>query len=785
MEILSERLERALAAQLRAVHRLTAALHRADSAEAFYDSALDTILTTLEADRASLLLFDPDGVMRFKAWRALSPQYRAAVEGHTPWVATDTDAVPIVVPDVEAEPELSELLPVLRAEGIGALAFVPLVNSDGLVGKFMLYYDRSHAFPEPEVALAEIVAGHVALAIERQRAQDRLRAAAAQAQLAAARLSSLQKVTAELSRAITVADVAAVVLGVALEELGAASGSLCMLDGEQVRLAAAVNYPAEVVESWETVPLEADLPACTAIRTGRIVFLEGTAEERARHNPNYAGRPLAGSEAYAVVPLGTEIAFGALVVGFAEPCHFTEEQAQFLTSLATQCSGALGRADLYEERERARLAAEASRTRLAFLAETSTALGASLDYEATLAKVAELAVPRLADMCTIYLLEDTRVRLVGAAHAKGPQLEQVQRVIEEYPVQLGVGNGGVASVLRTGITVHYRSNAEFLAAATTSEAQRDELRRLDIQAAAIVPITVRGRTIGALALGVESGRTLDDEAVSLAEQLADRAGAAIDISRLFTARTQAARQLQASLLPPQLPEVPGLDLGARYVAGSAGLEVGGDFYDVFPVSADRYLVVLGDVCGRGVEAANTALLIRHVIRSAAASTRSPARVLAHLNDVMLRQALETEDARFATALVAEVDLGAPLPTVTLAIAGHPHPILRSADSGPRSVGVRGTLLGVTGDAEFTDATLALDDGHALVCFTDGATECRNGAEFFGEDGLLRAIEKAGGTASEVAAALEAAVQDFCENTLTDDLAILVLQPGPPADPALR
>jgi hypothetical protein len=157
---------------------------------------------------------------------------------------------------------------------------------------------------------------------------------------------------------------------VALEELGAVSGSLCMLEGDQVRLAAAVNYPADVVDDWASVPLETDLPACTAIRTGRIVFLEGTAEERARQNPLYAGRPLAGSQAYAVVPLGTEIAFGALVFGFGEARHFTAEQAQFLTSLAAQCAAALGRAELYEERERARVAAEASRARLAFLAET-------------------------------------------------------------------------------------------------------------------------------------------------------------------------------------------------------------------------------------------------------------------------------------------------------------------------------------------------------------------------------------------------------------------------------
>jgi serine phosphatase RsbU (regulator of sigma subunit) len=358
-------------------------------------------------------------------------------------------------------------------------------------------------------------------------------------------------------------------------------------------------------------------------------------------------------------------------------------------------------------------------------------------------------------------------------------LHEVRQLIEAYPVHLDAANG-IGAALRTGTTLRYGSGEAFLAAAATSDRQRTELRRLNIDAAAIVPITVRGRTIGALALGTESGRELDDETVRLAEQLADRAGAAIDISRLFTARTEAARHLQASLLPPQLPEVPGLDLGARYVAGSAGLEVGGDFYDVFPVSAERYLVVLGDVCGRGVEAANTALLIRHVVRSAAVGVRSPAQILSHLNDVLVRQARENDHARFATALVAQVDVGATEVRVTLAIAGHPHPLLRDPAGSVRPVGVPGTLLGVTEDAEFTDAELELGDGHVLACFTDGATECRRGVQFFGEAGLRRSLAAATGSALEIATALEAAVDRFTDGTLSDDLAILVLRPAPRA-----
>lgn len=760
MEILADRLEHALAGQLRAVQQLTAALHQAGSAEDFHQRALDTIVDVLDADRASLLLFDSDGVMRFKAWRALSPDFRTAVEGFCPWAPADTDVRPWVVPDVEADPDLTPLLPVVRREGIRSVAVVPLINRDSLVGKFMVCFDRAHPFPATDVALAEVVASHIALALERQTVQARLRGSAAEARLAVQRLSSLQKVTAELSRAITVDDVATVVLGTALEELRASSASLCMVDGEDVRLAASVNYPPAVVENWGRMPLESDVPACEAIRTGRVVFGEGAA-------------------AYAVVPLGIEIRFGALVLGFDTRRSFTDEQAQFLTSLAAQCAAALGRAELYEGRERARLAAEASRTRLAFLAETTAALASSLDYETTLARVADLAVPALADLCTIHLLEQARVRLVGSAHTDSRRLDGMRQIIADHPVSLTADNG-VGTVLRTGGTVRYATAEEFLDGATTSARRRAALATLDITSAAIVPITVRGRTIGALALatGTGTGRTLDDETVSLAQRLAERAGSAIDLSRLFTARTQAAQELQASLLPPQLPDVPGLDLGARYLAGSAGLEVGGDFYDVFPVSPDRHLVVLGDVCGRGVDAAHTALLIRHVVRSAAVDTHSPAAILAHVNDVLVRESHEREDARFATALVAEIGRCGTGVRVTLAVAGHPHPIVRDPAGDLRPVGVPGSLLGVTEDAGFTDVVLSLAPGHTLVCFTDGATECRRGERFFGESGVNRIIAQTPGRAADIAAALESAVLDFTAGTLSDDLAILVLQPAP-------
>ncbi|WP_084671259.1 GAF domain-containing protein [Sporichthya polymorpha] len=887
---------------LRAAHRLALALQQADGPPAFYDEAVATIVELLGVDRASLLLFDDDGVCRFKAWRGLSAQYRQAVEGHSPWGPEDVDARPILVPDVVADRAWDAYRPVFDAEGIRALAFVPLVHRDRVVGKFMLYYRNAHEFDSAELAVAEVLASHVALALERRAAErdltrqqehlqlalaagdlgtwdweiptDRLEwsasleaihglspgafagtfeafqadvhpedqplvLAAVQAVLAGesddqyavtyrivlpdgthrwvsatgqllrdadgrperllgvcgdvteqrrllaaeraagARLATLQRITAELSRAVGVDDVADVVLGLALEELGASTGSLCMIDGDHLRIARAVGYGTEVLDYWERFSLDDDLPAAQAVRTARPVYLGGKLDQQSRY-PAFDDAPLVGAGSLAVLPLVIDgIPLGALVIGFTDTRDFSTDDQALFSSLASQCAAAIARADLYEERERARAAAERSRARLSFLAEASAELGTSLDYQATLKRVAELAVPRLADVFTLHLLEGSRISLVGLATSEADHLEPLREALLTRPPALE-DETGTGAVLRTGERVVFRPVSDDLWQRFRGD-HPDRFRALELSAGAVVPLVARGRTIGALGFAVRAGREFDDEGLLLAEELAARAGAAIDNARLFHQRTTALRTLQSSLLPPQLPRIAGLDLGACYSAGSAGLDVGGDFYDVFPLFGNRHLVLLGDVCGRGVEAANTALLIRHVTRAAAVNLRSPAAILNHLNEVLLRHGdADGDDPRFCTVVVAVVH---PRPdgtvSVTLTLGGHPEPLLRDGAGDLRPVGEPGSVVGATEDVSFTDTRVLLRPGEKLICFTDGATERRRGNEFFGDDGLAAVLRTVTGNADAVASGVVDAVTGFAPTELGDDLAVLVLGPASP------
>ena len=161
--------------QLEAVYRLAEAVGRAEALEEIYQEALTGLQRAVGADRASILLFDPDGTMRFKAWSGLSDEYRAAVEGHTPWSSDTVDPQPILIADAAAEPSLAALYPVIAAEGIRGMGFIPLVFEGRLLGKFMIYFDTPHPVTAEEMRLARAIASHIAFAIVRTRSETELR----------------------------------------------------------------------------------------------------------------------------------------------------------------------------------------------------------------------------------------------------------------------------------------------------------------------------------------------------------------------------------------------------------------------------------------------------------------------------------------------------------------------------------------------------------------------------------------------------------------------------------
>ena len=357
--------------------------------------------------------------------------------------------------------------------------------------------------------------------------------------------------------------------------------------------------------------------------------------------------------------------------------------------------------------------------RLRFIADASTVLASELDVERTLDQLAGMVVPRISDWCCIDMLDD---------------------------------RGGVGRYVLSG----------------SDEPDGERV---------LMPLVARGVAVGELVLGNDQRRAFHRDDLELAGELAHRAAVAIDNARLFEERTRIARSLQEALLPPALPDIPGLEIAAMYAAAGKGFDAGGDFYDAFPAGDGRWVIAIGDVCGKGPEAAAITGVVRHAIRAAAIGERSPAAILRNVHAVLMaEQPTNAElEPRFCTAVLAvvepETDNGRP---VVVACAGHPLPLLRRVDGVVEAVGAPGSALGLPDVGDAVDRAISLEAGDTLVFFTDGITERHDADRYFGVEGVATALAHAGMAASSVIGVIDHAAQSFVPDDPHDDMAALVL-----------
>jgi PAS domain S-box-containing protein len=293
---------------------------------------------------------------------------------------------------------------------------------------------------------------------------------------------------------------------------------------------------------------------------------------------------------------------------------------------------------------------------------------------------------------------------------------------------------------------------------------------------AAVPLSYGGVVSAALVLTMRSERRFMAADRAFLEALADQAAHALERARLFEERAYVARTLQAGLLPERLAAIPGLEVAVRYHSIADGGSVGGDFYDCFDISPERWLVVVGDVAGKGTAAAVLTGLARHTLRAIALRDERPEDMLRFLNEALRRQSVESAFCTVGLATLDRREDGGF--DARLAAGGHPFPLLvRAGASAVEEVVVRGTLLGVEAEPLLEPVSLALAPGDTLVLFTDGVVDAREaGGERFGEERLLAAVTAAAaGTAEEIAAAVDGAVAAFESDVQRDDRAILVLR----------
>jgi PAS domain S-box-containing protein len=411
-----------------------------------------------------------------------------------------------------------------------------------------------------------------------------------------------------------------------------------------------------------------------------------------------------------------------------------------------------------------------AREQLRFLADAGRILSLSLDPRTTLERIAHLVVPRYADWCGIDVVaEDGSLQTMILQHTDPQKLDLVREL-------RGFGRDytsrGAAKVVRTGVSELYEVITEEVlreAVSGASERYAELVRQLGLRSAMTVPLRARDKILGVMTFAQsESSRRFSADDVHFAEILSARAALAYDNARMYAKEQRVADTFQRASLPTSLPRLPGIKLRAMYLPGATESAIGGDWYDAFLLPGGEIAISIGDVAGKGLNAAVAMVTARQAIRGAALEGSTPSEVLARVN-----QRLTYEGGGMVTALFGILD---PLTLeFTFASAGHPSPLLGHPNGRVEALPSKGTPLGLFFEPSYEEETVTLEAGALVVLYTDGLIEFnRNVSE--GERLLVRAV------AAEVEAQTpdpsDAIVRRVILGAPSDDVAVLTISVAP-------
>jgi PAS domain S-box-containing protein len=470
------------AAALAAIYELADAVARADTVDAVFAAALDALERGIGIDRAAVVLFDAAGGIEFRAWRGLSETYRERVRGRRPWPERIADRTPFVVDDVLADDDVADLHDAFGDERIRSMALVPLVHGGAVLGRFVLYSSRPSAFAAADVQLAEAMASHVAAAADRRRTEAAVRESRTQ----------LEAIVRGVADGITVQ---------------AADGSLVFANEAGARFAGYesleefVSTPIATITSRFELFDEDGAPLTTAELPGRIALAEGRESERVIQ---YRIRAT-GERRWSLVR--------------ATPVFDQDGIVRLAVNIVQ---------DLTPQRR--------TEERLRVLADAGRTLSSSLAVDETLAEIARLVVPTVADYCLVDLLaEDGSLRHVVHVHVDPEGERTLDEIRRRYPVLENPAHPVARVVASREPHLQAEQPEEALDAIALDDPHRELYRRLAPLSFLAVPLVARGRTLGALSLGTtaDSGRRLDADDLGLAVELAERAALAVDNALLY------------------------------------------------------------------------------------------------------------------------------------------------------------------------------------------------------------------------------------------------------------
>ncbi len=653
--------------------------------------------------------------------------------------------------------------------GGGALAAVPLLSAGRAVGSVTLSFADRHRFTADDDRFLQVLGLQGANALERARLRVEER-------LAQERTAFL----AEASRALA----ASLDFEATLEELARltvprlADWATVDLagDGDRIHLVAAAHRDPELAryvreDRERLMPENAEVPGpADVIRSGRpafhpVVSLAPPDEAASAGSGGPLGRLRVRS--LVIVPMsGGDATLGAITLAYSESeRQYRPEDLEVAEDLAARAAAAIQNARLFRAQAQARAALEVAEARLRVLSAASRALASSLDLPHTLRRVVRLAVQHLADAAAVYLTDeadDLRPLAVAPAGAgpygtpgRGDASKEIDRSREREHVRAAFATG--------------RPQVDPGHVAGTSP-EGGDLGAPAAGTSMALPLVLGDRSVGVLSLWWRSPRAIPPDELLLAEEMARRMARAIENARLYEDRDRAARALQQDLLPRSFPDIPRVEVAARYRPSSLGNLVGGDFYDLFEAGPGRWIAAIGDVCGKGPEAAAVMGIARFTLRALALHETRPAELLSVLNGSMLGHGLQD---RFVTIGCALLEPAGDAFRVRLCLAGHPRPVLARPGGDVELLGEHGMPVGLVTDPVLHETEHRLDPGDTLVLYTDGL----DAADMPAEDRVARLLRDAEARASDLKVIVETLVEAAAEHgrRLQDDVAVLALK----------
>ena len=637
------------------------------------------------------------------------------------------------VPDVASEAR-DQGLERVRELGIRSSLRSPIVIGGRselvLVVSWQTVIDRPDA---TTIAIVRRFADQAGLAfeqLERRLAEERATAHAQE-------MERLQEVTAALSLAASSGAVGDTCLKHALRFVGADAGFVVLTGsgGTSVQMLSTVGYSEEALEAWSALGLDADVPFARAIASGEPVWALSRDEMDV-----FTGAPALDDAGWVSLPLRTPAGIhGALHVSLHDPKELTEAERRWLQSVVSQCALALERSNLYEEEQRLRLQSES-------LQRTTAALSNAL----TLSDVAEVIIAAVqegahASSAVLYELVEER-QVLRPLSTSG-----VSQNGDGAPAEVSLDDSPeLTRVVRRGGSWFEPPDA------AGSAAERTRLA---------MPLVSGRRTVGVLELGWGEPVTLDDDDHRFLRTLASQGAQAVDRARHFDSERSIAETLQRSVLPVTLPRVAGVQIAARYLPGTQGLDIGGDWFDAVELRDGRLGLVVGDVVGKGVHAAANMGQLRNALRAISVERLKPPSALARLD----RLASDGLDSTFATVIYAVFDAAAGV--LRHSSAGHPPPVVAFPDGRVELLeGGRGLPLGTGLGAKYRQSVVEMPAGSILVLYTDGLVERRGDSIDDGIDALVAAMREGPHDAEQM---LEHVLGELVEGAeRADDIAIL-------------